>query len=246
MQVKHIGLIIRETDVGESDRIVTILTSDNGIVRAFARGSKKIKSKLFSSTRLFTYGEFTLQKGRDKYIVTDAVRKNGFFARIDDIKKLVLVQYVCEVCSLCIPQEEPDNKGEALRLVLNTLYAVEKTDKPLYVIKPAFELRLLSLLGYCPEVSSCAECGDDEREMTFYFEEGISLCDECRLGSSASAKLDKTTLSAMRYVLSCELEKVFSFTVPESVGERLSAVAEKYAVTQLERDFRTLDFYRSI
>lgn len=246
MQVKHIGLVIRETDVGESDRIITLLTSDNGIVRAFARGSKKIKSKLFSSTRLFTYGEFTLQKGKDKYIVTDAVRKGGFFSRIDDIKKLALAQYVCELCSLSVPQEEPDNGGEILRLTLNTLYATEKTDKSLYIIKPAFELRMLSLLGYCPDVTGCADCGDDEREMTFYFEEGVLLCDECRAGGSASVKLDRATLSAMRYVLSCEAEKVFSFTVPEAVGERLSFVAEKYATTQLERDFRTLDFYHSV
>lgn len=246
MQVRHSGLIIRETDVGESDRIVTILTASNGLIRAFARGSKKIKSKLFSSTRLFTYGEFILQKGKDKYIVTDAVRKSGFFSRIDDIKKLAIAQYVCELCSLSIPQEEPDNRGEILRLVLNTLYATEKTDKPLYIIKPAFELRMLSLLGYCPDVTGCADCGDDEGEMTFYFEDGLILCEECKIHSPSCVRIDRATLSAMRYILSCETEKVFSFTVPEAVGERLSFVAEKYATTQLERDFRTLEFYHSV
>lgn len=246
MQVRHSGLIIRETDVGESDRIVTILTADNGLIRAFARGSKKIKSKLFSSTRIFTYGDFMLQKGKDKYIVTDAVRKSGFFSRIDDIKKLALAQYVCEFCSLSVPQEEPDGRGEILRLALNTLYAIEKTDKPLYIIKPAFELRMLSLLGYCPDVSGCGDCGSDEGELTFYFEEGVFLCDECKIYSPACVKIDGTTLAAMRYVVSCELEKVFSFTVPEAVGEKLSYVAEKYAFTQLERDFRTLDFYHSV
>lgn len=246
MQEKHSGLIIRESDVGENDRIITLLTSDCGIIRAFARGSKKIKGKLFSSTRLFTYGDFVLYSGRDKYIVTEATRNTGFFARTVDIERLALAQYICELCSVTVPQEQPDESGEYLRLVLNTLYALDKTDKPLALIKPSFEFRMMSLLGYCPDVTGCAECGEDKGPMLFYPAEGCVLCNECSFAQLGGLPLDMSALSALRYILTCDTERIFSFSIPEQSLINLENASEKYVVTQLERDFRTLDFYHSL
>ena len=63
MQIKTDGLIIRDLNVGEDDRIVTILTRSRGVVRASARGARRVKSRLSTATRLFCYSDFTLFKG---------------------------------------------------------------------------------------------------------------------------------------------------------------------------------------
>lgn len=246
MQEKHSGIVLRENDVGENDRIVTLLTADAGILRAFAKGSKKPKGRLFAPTRLFSFGDFVLYRGRDKYIVTEATRHRGFFGRINDIEKLALAQYICEVCSVAVPQEAPDDTGSVLRLVLNTLYAIENTDKPLALLKASFELRFMALLGYCPEVTACADCGREEGAMLFYPGEGVLLCPTCSVTAVGGVPMEPSALSAMRYVLSCEPEKLFSYQISQTALEGLSLAAERTVTLQLERNFKTLEFYHSL
>lgn len=246
MQEKHSGLILREQDVGENDRIVTILTADAGLIRAFAKGSKKAKGKLFASTRLFSYGDFVLYRGRDKFIVTEATRHRGFFGRIDNIEKLALAQYLCEICWVAVPQESGENTGDILRLLLNALYAIEQTDKSGALLKATFELRFMSLLGYTPQVSACADCGGREGSMLYYPGEGVLLCSDCAGSRVGSVPLDRSALSAMGYVLSCPPEKIFSYHIPEISLKVLALAAERTVTVQLERDFKTLDFYHTL
>ena len=59
------GLVIREQTTGENDRLVTLLTADHGLVRAFVRGGKQLKNRRAAATSLFCYGEFALYRGRD-------------------------------------------------------------------------------------------------------------------------------------------------------------------------------------
>ncbi len=246
MQEKHSGVILRETDVGENDRIITLLTADAGILRAFAKGSKKPKGRLFAPTRLFSYGDFVLYRGKDKYIVTEATRRRGFFGRIDNIEKLALAQYVCELCSVAVPQEYPEETSAILRLVLNTLYAIESTDNPPNHIKASFELRLMTLLGYGPQVSNCASCGKEDGGMTFYPGEGVVLCPLCAGLTPGGVFLEPSAKAAMEYVTTCEGEKLFAYRIPQTAQTGLWAAAEQTVIKELERTFKTLDFYHSL
>lgn len=245
MEEKHSGLIIRQSDVGEADRIITVLTADLGIMRAFARGSKKISGKLFSQTKLFTYGDFIFNKGRDKYVVTSAERKTGFFSKIDDIEKLALAQYICEITSVNVPQEQPES-DEILRLTLNTFYALENTDKQNGLIKASFELRFASVLGYCPDLSACCECRGEDGGMIFYPSDGRIMCTDCAVSPQNGIFLSSAAVTAARYVLSADAGKLFSYTIPQKEQRQLGLAAEKYILAQTERGYRTLDFYNSV
>ena len=245
MEERHSGIIIRETDVGEADRIITVLTADSGIIRAFARGSKKITGKLFSQTRLFTYGDFIFSKGRDKYVVTNPERKGGFFSKINDIEKLSLAQYICELCSVNVPQEQPENDA-ILRLTLNTFYALENTDKPVDLIKASFELRFTSVLGYCPDLSGCIDCQKTDGDMFFYPSDGHLVCKDCEKTPQNGVMLSQSALTAARYILSADIEKLFSYSIPKEAQRQLNAAAQRYVLAQTERGYRTLDFYNSV
>lgn len=72
MQIKTQGLIIKEQTIGESDRLVTVLTRDNGVLRAFARRAKNLKDSKSAATQLLCYSRLSVFKGRDKYIIDDA------------------------------------------------------------------------------------------------------------------------------------------------------------------------------
>ena len=73
------GIVIREQTVGESDRLVTLLTADFGIVKAFVRRANNIKNKNVSSTSLFAYADFSLYKGKDAYVIDNASPIEVFF-----------------------------------------------------------------------------------------------------------------------------------------------------------------------
>ena len=66
MQIETEGLVIREGSVGESDRLVTLLTKDEGVLRAFARRAKTVRSAQNSGTQLLCYSEFSIFKGRGR------------------------------------------------------------------------------------------------------------------------------------------------------------------------------------
>ena len=73
------GLVIREQSIGESDRLITVLTAERGLVRAFSRGAKKTKSKKLSATALLSYSDFTFTKSRNAFSVEEALVKEVFF-----------------------------------------------------------------------------------------------------------------------------------------------------------------------
>ena len=104
MQVKTQGLIIREQTVGESDRLVTVLTRDAGVVRAFARRAKNLKDSKSAATQLLCYSRLSIFKGREKYMIDDAEPIEVFFGLRRDIAALSLAQYFCELAYLMVPE----------------------------------------------------------------------------------------------------------------------------------------------
>ena len=113
------GLVIREQSIGEADRLITVLTAQYGIVRAFSRGAKKTKSKKLAATSLLSYSDFTFTKTRDAFSVEEAIIKEVFFELRSDVQKMALAQFFCELAyEFC---EEEFESEEILRLFLNAL-----------------------------------------------------------------------------------------------------------------------------
>ena len=104
MQIKTQGLIIKEQTIGESDRLVTVLTRDSGVLRAFARRAKNLKDSKSAATQLLCYSRLSIFKGRDKYIIDDAEPAEVFFGLRRDIGALSLAQYFCELAYLMVPE----------------------------------------------------------------------------------------------------------------------------------------------
>ena len=90
MQIETDGLVIMERQVGESDRLITVLTREEGVLRAFARKAKLLRSSKLSATQLLCYSRFLIYKGRDKYIIDDAQPVEVFFDLRRDIGSLSL------------------------------------------------------------------------------------------------------------------------------------------------------------
>ena len=243
MKINTDGLILKRGAVGESDRLVTLLTRDLGVIRAFVHGGNKVKGKSASATDALCYSSFTVSKSKDTYSISEITPIEVFFDLRGDIEKLSLAQYFCEVAGALVVENEPAE--EPLRLILNALYLLMKDLRPAAQIKAVFELRMMTLAGFMPDLTACALCGEEPQgSVLFRPTEGTVACDACT--SEGGVPLSAGVLAAMRHIVSAPLERLFSFEMDPAGLKALGAVAEEYLITHSERRFTALTFYHSL
>ena len=164
-QLTTMGLVLRATKTGEADRVLSILTPQQGVISAMAKGSLRLKSKLFSGTGLFCYSEFTLFAGKTMYTVDAASVKEVFWGIHQSVEGMALAMYLAEFGATLAPESE--DAQPILRLMLNCLYYISEKKRPPRLIKTIFELRALSLSGFMPDLVACADCVKYEGEPFF-------------------------------------------------------------------------------
>jgi DNA repair protein RecO (recombination protein O) len=244
MNLNTDGLVIKESTTGEKDRVVTLLTRDLGVIRAFVRGAKIAKSRSVSATQLLGYSKLSIYRGRDAYIVDDARPEEIFFGLRGNIERLSLAQYFCELAGEIAPRES--EAGEYLSLILNAIHLLEAAKRPQPLIKAVTELRLMCLSGYMPDIAACSECGGSgDGYMYFNKETGRLFCASCVTGNHGTPT-GIGVVSAMRHICRSEPKKIFNFNLSEKGLEELAAVTEEYLLTHLQRKFKTLDFYSQL
>ena len=247
MRLTTDALIIRENNnIGESDRFVTALTRDLGVIRASARGARQLKNRSGAATKLLTYSRLTLVRGRDKYIIDEAEPLQLFFELHSDIERLALAQYFCELAGVLAPREEAAEP--CLRLLLNALHYLCTGGRDSRLIKAVVELKLLAFAGYMPNLTACASCGAaDAAGFWLLPRDGILQCTACRRNAFDGAlPVSVTVLAAMRHILYGPFEKCYSFTLPEDGLTGLAQVSEAFLLAQLGRGFNSLDFYHTL
>lgn len=131
--------------MGEADRILTILTPDLGVISASAKGSMRLKNKLFSATGLFCYSEFSLTSGRSHYFIDTAQIKNVFHGISATVEGMGLASYMAEIAAELSPA--PPESEAQLRLLLNCLYMLSEQKRPVRMLKVIYELRSMTLAG---------------------------------------------------------------------------------------------------
>ena len=257
------GLVIRSRDTGENDRLVTILTPE-GQVTTIAKGARSMKSKMLNLTQPYVYGNFEInQKGNYSWLKGGSSYEM-FYRLRDDVEKLFLAAYVCDVAYEVTGEGVPS--VDVLRLTLNTLYAIMTDMRPKEQIKAVFELRIAAISGYEPHLDRCEIC-KTEKTQDIYFDimNGALLCSECLGSRGIGQRIDPryaysdvnersilipmtpATIAAVRYAVSAPQERVFSFALSEQHDLELFAkIGEGYLLNHLERGFDSLELYYSV
>ena len=248
------GLVIRTTDIKESDRLLTVYTEEKGIVTALAKGARSLKSRKLSSTGQFCYSSFVLYYQGDKCWVKEANLIESFFDIRNSIDGLALCAYIAEVLEHVATAE---GDRELLRLCLNSIYAISKGKHGLDKIKAAFEIRLASIIGFMPDIIACHNCQSREGSFLFDIMAGALECNECHgLGvsqpltdeheSHVLCHLTQGAKTALEYSIYSPLEKLFSFSVEGEDMRLFKRATEQSLLNHLERSFKTLEFYNEV
>ncbi|HCA05126.1 MAG TPA: DNA repair protein RecO [Ruminococcaceae bacterium] len=246
MKFRTDGLIIKEMNIGEQDKLVHVLTKSHGVIKAFVKGAKSLKSQKGAPSSLLSYSRLTFYKSRDSYTIGDAQTLRIFSRLRSDVKKMCLAQYFCELCLTICPREQP--AGEYLSLVLNSLYLINEDKRPEKLVKPCLEMRMAEMAGYMPDLRMCSVCGEYTAPLMYFLPvEGRLECSSCRPNPPDGAiPLSEAALHALRHTIYADDNKLFAFSLSDEGLEMLNAAGESYIKYRFEKDFKTLVFYKTL
>ena len=240
------ALVLREVKYKDADKILTILTQDEGKLTVKARGARRKGCKYAAAAQALSYSEMTLFGNRGRWTINEAETIEQFLPLREDIAALALASYFAETLEAVSDEDSPD--PAVLQLGLNSLYALSRGLYAPGHIKAVFELRLMCLSGFEPDLSGCAACGREEPADTmFSLGGGVLHCRACPPGSPGpSLPVGPETVEAMRYIIFSEPKKIFSFAIPEAGEKQLAAVTEGFLLTQLDRSFGSLEYWKTL
>lgn len=249
MQISTLAVVVREQTLDEQDKLLTLLTPDRGLLTAYAKNARKIKGSMISSTELLCYSQFYIFKGRNGYFIDKAENHTIFFGVRQDIEKLSLATYFCQLCCELVPEE--DNQDGYLRLLLNSLHFLEKNALPLMQLKSIFELRILTMSGYMPDLVACSVCGELEDQQIFFLpSQGRIWCGTCVAEATSYGShpkfLSPGVFQAMRHILYSDFQKLFSFRLSPQGITALAEICREYLLCQVEHVLPALHFFETV
>jgi len=227
------ALVLRAAEIKENDRLITALTEELGVVRAFANGAKKPRSPLHGACQPFAWGELELTRRRDTYVVTGAQARGVFHEGLAaELSRLALAGYFGALCAELAPKEEP--APEHLRLAMNALHFLSGGTRPQWLLKSVVEMRLLCLAGYMPDL------------------DGHGLYLDCARGvlvpeaGPRRVLLEPPVREAMRFICTAPLERAFRFNLPEEGLRALSFASQMVLQHQTGRRFDELGYWEGL
>lgn len=240
MHIVTQGIVLREVQYKETDKILTVLAQGQGKVTVKSRGCRRKNSPLAAGSQLLVYSEMTLFDYQGRWTLQEAATLQEFRGVREDLTRLALGSYFAEVCE-AVAVEGEDNP-ELLSLLLNSLYALDTLKKPPELVRAGFDWKCMALAGYAPLLDGCAGCGEEPRDPRLNLTAGTVSCAACGDGAALTAEM----LAALRHIVSGNPKRLFSFQLPPDQLDRFANLASSYLTTQLERAFRTLEFYLSV
>jgi DNA repair protein RecO (recombination protein O) len=247
MHIKTKGLVIRETQIKEADKLLCVITSDRGKIIAKARGVLRKGSRISPACQLFCYSDFTLFEGKSTITVNEAEPICMFLGLRKSPARLALAAYIADILDNISDSDEQN--PDILRLGLNMLYAAGELRAPLELVRSAFEARAVVLSGYEPDFSECAVCKNAEPKNTYFrVEAGDIVCGGCFEKSLFPDALPcpDPVFRALKHFASAPLKQLLNYR-PDGLNiQILSDITERYIGAKLGCGFGALKFYKGL
>ncbi len=235
-QIKVNGIIIAENNMGDFDKMLTILTPNLGKIGCSAKGSRRPKSLLLSGTQFLCFGEYMLFKSGDTYTMNSCETIEMFYNIRTDLDKLTYASYITRIINDVTTENQ--NSFNTLKLFLNTLYMISETDKNLDFITSIFKLRISKILGFAPSVGECVCCKTKENLKYFSIKDNGFKCESCSRQDSGSIEMSDPTKNAIIYILKADPKKIFSFELSEKCQKELELISNIYLNEKLEKEYK--------
>ncbi len=254
------AVILRHRDVGDADRVLTVFTPDRGKLELIGKGIRKTTSRKAGHLELFTHVSFLAAQARTWDIITEAQAIQSFRHLRTDLDTIGQASYVAELVD-AFTQSEDENKllWDLLLLVLRELDEGVETgrqgDKETGsvaadsgVLMRWFELHLLGLVGFQPELFHCLNCGEALQPVTNYLsiQDASIYCPRCGESRGGTEPVEVDVLKVLRYLQSRPWGTVRSLTVRPVIMNRVESILYRTIITVLERQLKSVNFMRHV
>lgn len=239
------GLIIRQSDYGDGNRMLTVFTEDFGIIKAAVYGVKKAKSRQSAASQFLSWAEFVLYFGKGEVASVNSVTSlESFFPIYEDLQKLALCSYMCD--AVCRVQAPSVPNPTLLKLLLNCFYACAYMNVSVQKVKTVFEWRLCADMGYSPIISKCAACSEKKPPAFFSLPANGFICRDCFSPTAGGVPVSEDEYKTIGYILTANEKKIFSFNASEDVLNKIGIISEKYLIQHTEKNFSSLEYLKKV
>ncbi|MBU9722493.1 MULTISPECIES: DNA repair protein RecO [Bacillaceae] len=225
MQHKVEGIIIRTNDYGETNKILTLFTRENGKVALMARGAKRPKSRFASSAQLFIYGIFIYQRSTGIGTLNSADIIDSFRDVRGDLKLTAHGAYMVELLDKLT--EDHERNPYLFELIYQMLHMLDEEMDP-DILTRIFETKMLQVAGVSPVLDRCSLCGTGEEPFVFSVKNAGLLCRHCQGEDPHHIKLMPAVLKLLRLFQHIDINRIGNINVKPETKQQLKEILGYY------------------
>ncbi|MCC6458675.1 MAG: DNA repair protein RecO [Caldilineaceae bacterium] len=242
------AVVLRRRDFRDADRILTIFTPNYGKLEVIAKGVRKTTSRKAGHLELFSHCTLMLAKGRTWDIVTEVVGVESFRNIRQDLDKISLASYISELID-CFSESDDENQP-MWDLLLVTLQELDQTSSAYNsrLLRHWFEMSLLSLTGFQPQLFQCLNCDEELAPVSNYMSlsEGGVFCPTCGQGRRDLELIEADVLKVLRFLQSRPWGTVRQVNIRPHILAQVDNLLYRYLLIILERQLKSVDFMRRL
>jgi DNA repair protein RecO (recombination protein O) len=239
------AIVLRRTDFGEADRLLTVFTPERGKLKLIAKGARKPSSRKSGHVELFSYGHYLVAVGRELDIVTQAETLEPYLPLREDLLRTTYAYYVAELAD-AFTAERDENRP--LFDLLKDAFGWLCEAGDLLLAARYYELHLLGLVGYQPQLFVCGGCKEPLQPEVNYFHaaEGSVLCRKCGYDQVGTGELSVNALKVLRFLQTREWQTCRLLRLSPASHAEIERTMNHYITYQLERKLKSVDFLQRL
>jgi DNA repair protein RecO (recombination protein O) len=240
------AIVLRRLDYGEADRILTLLTREHGKLAAIAKSSRRGNARMAGSLQLFSRSRMMLAKGHNLDVVAQAERQGDLRNISGDLHRTAYASLVAEVADKVLEDRHPVD--DVFDLVATTLERLNSRARTPRAEGAWFVMRILDVLGYQPQLFSCASCNESLPEAASWFSPllGGVLCRRCGAHDQAGSPVSVNGLKVLRVMAAGDAALYDRLRLSPELLHEVEDALEAQLEYHLDRRLKSLEFIRSL
>ena len=239
------AIVIRRRDWGEADRLLTLYSREKGKIQAVAKGARKPRSRKSGHVELFARTRLLVARSRSIDIVTQAETVEIYRLLRESLETATLAHYFAELLDRFTGEAEPD---QALYHLISSAFGWLCERNDLGLVARYYELQLLDLAGFRPELHDCPVCGTQLEPADSFFSppDGGVLCRACGLGRRDARSLSLSAFKVLRYGQTRQWNHFRRLRLTGPLHAEVESALHRYIVYLLERNLKSVEFMRQL
>ncbi len=242
---RTLAIVLKHREFGEADRVLTLYTLEHGKLQAIAKGVRKPKSRKAGHLEPFTLVSLQLAKGRTWEVVAQAEAQKTFQSIRKELNLTAQAAYLVELVDRFSYEEGPNRA--LFQILAEGLQRLDEGFAAETVVH-YFELRLLDLIGFRPELHRCVACEAQIQPEPQYYSPKLGgvVCPKCFSADPNAWRISLNALKYLRYFQRSPWSKIKGRVIPPEVEKELNHLIQHHLTYLLEYNLKTPGFLKAV